>query len=66
MPLTLHHAAHVSVVVAVAAGVGFLLRKLGDEALGGEEKAADGGGVLQGTAGDLRGVNHAAGDEVFE
>ena len=64
----LHHAAHAAVVVAVAAVAAafFLFRELGDEALGGEEEAGDGRGVLQSTAGHLGRINDAAGDEVFE
>src|SRR5258708_5491405 len=50
----------------VAAGWGcLLLRHLGDEALRGEQQAADGSGVLQRAARDLRGVNDAGLHEVF-
>ena len=52
-----------TVVVAAACGC-FLLRDLGDEALGGEEQSADGCCVLQRAARDLCRVNDAGFHEV--
>ena len=52
------------VVVAAAACGCFLLRELGDEALGGEEQSADGCCVLQRAARDLCRVNDADFDDV--
>ena len=58
-------AAAVTVVVMAAAACGcFLLRELGDEALGGEEQSADGCCVLQRAARDLCRVNDAGFHEV--
>jgi hypothetical protein len=53
----------VTVVVAAACGC-FLLRELGDEALGGDEQSADGCCVLQRAARDLCRVNDAGFHEV--
>ena len=53
----------VTVVVAAACGC-FLLRELGDEALGGEEQSADGCCVLQRAASDLCRGNDAGFHEV--
>ena len=50
--------------MAAAACGCFLLRELGDEALGGEEQSADGCCVLQRAAGDLCRVNDAGFHEV--
>ena len=55
---------HVAVAVAVAT-VGFLfLRNVCNEALGGEEKSADGCGVLQGAASHFSRVYNTCCDEV--
>ena len=52
-------------VVAAASGGGGGLGLVGDDALGGEQEAGDGGGVLQGGAGDLGGIDDARLDEVL-
>ena len=44
--------------MAVRVSASFFLRDVGDEALGGEQQAADGGGVLQGGAGHLGRIDH--------
>jgi hypothetical protein len=49
----------------VSATGGFLLLLLADHALGGEQHAGDGSGVLQGHAGHLGGVDHACGKQVL-
>src|ERR1043166_4210321 len=61
------HAAHaaVTVVVTAAGRLLLLLRRFGDQALGGEEQARDGAGVLERAARDLLRINDAGFHEVF-
>ena len=47
------------------AGAALLLGEVCNEAFGGEHESGDGGGVLQGRAGDLGGVDHAGGKEIL-
>ena len=54
---------HVTVVVVVTGIGGFLFWDVGDEALGGEQEAGDGGGVLKSAAGHLGWVYDASCDE---
>src|SRR6266568_4233095 len=44
----------------------FLLRELADQRFSGEHQGSDGGGVLEGRAGDLSGVNNARLDQIAE
>ena len=48
-----------------AEGAGLGLGKVGDEALGGEHEAGDGGGILQGRTGHLGGIHHAGDEEIL-
>jgi hypothetical protein len=64
LDLVVHVAAHAAVGRAAGWFLIFL-GDLGDERLGGEEKPGDGSCVLEGSAGDLFGVDDAGFDEVF-
>ena len=61
----LHHAAHATHAGSGHSGGGVLLLLLGDDTLGGEEHTGDGGGVLEGYAGHLGGVDDTGCHEVF-